>query len=296
MRVNAYSRGTVLPVDSGGKLRHDAWLEVTRTIRAVFMLSGAMLAASVSGAVAQEVDQAGLDRAREAPAPYAALPVFTPPAEPFDARACAEGRRTLSIPNTSANPFLKGIIDRMKAAGEQVGLKVVEWENRGQPSQWVQGFESAIREGPVTMNIGESLDWIVCASSDTEQLAGSCDRVPVFARGLPRGDDDHAGPVQPLGRDDCGLFPCHRDHRADHAGHPPVGDKRVQWRRPDPCRHDQPDHPRARGVGHRPIRQKGPRRTRRGLSVVAKTQKSTSNGSVTASVVDFARFSAINRA
>lgn len=99
------------------------------------MLSGAMLAAPVSGAVAREVDQAGLDRAREALAPYAALPVFTPPAEPFDARACAEGRRTLSIPNTSANPFLKRIIDRMKAAGEQVGLEVVECENRGQPSQ-----------------------------------------------------------------------------------------------------------------------------------------------------------------
>lgn len=120
---------------------------MTKTNRAAFMLSGALLAVAASGAVAQDVDQAGLDRAREALAPYAALPVFTPPGEPFDARACAEGARMLSIPNTSANPFLKGIIDRMKAAGEQIGLEVVEWENQGQPSQWVQGFEYAIREG-----------------------------------------------------------------------------------------------------------------------------------------------------
>lgn len=99
-----------------------------------------------SAAFAQDVDQAGLDRAREALAVYEALPVFTPPGEPFDARACAAGMRMLSIPNNSGNPFLKGIIDRMKAAGELVGLEVVEWENQGQPSQWVQGFEYAIRE------------------------------------------------------------------------------------------------------------------------------------------------------
>jgi ribose transport system substrate-binding protein len=52
----------------------------------------------------------------------------------------------LSIPNNSTNPFLKGIIDRMKVVGEELGLEVVEWENQGQPSQWVQGFEYAIRE------------------------------------------------------------------------------------------------------------------------------------------------------
>ena len=52
----------------------------------------------------------------------------------------------LSIPNSSGNPFLKGIIDREKAAGKLVGLEVKEWENQGQPSQWVQGMEYAIRD------------------------------------------------------------------------------------------------------------------------------------------------------
>lgn len=59
----------------------------------------------------------------------------------------------LSIPNSSANPFLKGIIDRMQAVGEQIGLEVVEWENQGQPSQWVQGFDYAIRENFEIINL-----------------------------------------------------------------------------------------------------------------------------------------------
>ena len=84
-----------------------------RTKHAAFMLSAAFAALTALPSVAQEVDQAGLDRAREALAPYAALPVFTPPGEAFDAVACAEGVKMLSIPNSSANPFLKGIIDRI---------------------------------------------------------------------------------------------------------------------------------------------------------------------------------------
>lgn len=96
-------------------------------------------------AIAQDADE-GLARAAERLAVYAELPVFTPPGEPFDIRACVAGSKMLSIPNTSANPFLKGIIDRMKAVGDEIGLEVVEWENQGQPSQWVQGFDFAIRE------------------------------------------------------------------------------------------------------------------------------------------------------
>lgn len=112
------------------------------------MASGVAIALclGIQAQAADEAGEAGLERAREALEPYLNLPVFTPPGEPFDARACAEGRRQLSIPNTSSNPFLKGIIDRMKEAGALIGLEVVEWENQGQPSQWVQGVEYAIRE------------------------------------------------------------------------------------------------------------------------------------------------------
>ncbi len=88
----------------------------------------------------------GLAKAKESLAKYTAMPQFVAPGEPFDAKKCAAGKKMMSIPNNSANPFLKGIIDREKAAGAKVGLEVTEWENQGQPSQWIQGVELAIRD------------------------------------------------------------------------------------------------------------------------------------------------------
>ncbi|MCU0789904.1 MAG: sugar ABC transporter substrate-binding protein [Nitratireductor sp.] len=113
-------------------------------LKSMLLVAGAAVAATATLAHAQ--DDAGLARAKEALAVYQAKPVFKAPGEPFDAKACAAGKKQLSIPNNSANPFLKGIIDRMKKVGDELGLQVVEWENQGQPSQWVQGFEFAIRD------------------------------------------------------------------------------------------------------------------------------------------------------
>ena len=87
-------------------------------------------------AVANE-SQDGIAYAERQLRPYASQPVFRAPGDPFDVRACAKAKSMLSIPNPSANPFLKGIIDRMKRVGAEVGFKVIEWENQGQPSQWV---------------------------------------------------------------------------------------------------------------------------------------------------------------
>lgn len=109
------------------------------------ILAGAALAVFSLPAFADATAD-GIARAQTNLAPYEAKPVFTAPGEPFDARKCAAGKKMLSIPNTSANPFLKGIIDREIAAGELVGLTVKEWQNQGQPSQWVQGFDQAIRD------------------------------------------------------------------------------------------------------------------------------------------------------
>ena len=88
----------------------------------------------------------GLARAQASLAKYTAMPAFVAPGDPFDAKKCAAGKKMMSIPNTSANPFLKGIIEREKAAGAKVGLDVKEWENQGQPSQWIQGVELAARD------------------------------------------------------------------------------------------------------------------------------------------------------
>lgn len=115
-----------------------------RVVRAL-VLSGASLALAT---VAAHADAAadGLAAAKQKLQKYTEKPVFVAPGEAFDAKACANGKKQLSIPNSSANPFLKGIIDREKKAGAEVGLQVREWENQGQPSQWVQGMEFAIRD------------------------------------------------------------------------------------------------------------------------------------------------------
>jgi ribose transport system substrate-binding protein len=117
---------------------------IKRFVRTL-LLSGASLAFACGLAHADAAAD-GLARAKEKLQKYTEKPVFVAPGEAFDAKACAKGKKQLSIPNSSANPFLKGIIDREKKAGAEVGLQVREWENQGQPSQWVQGMEFAIRD------------------------------------------------------------------------------------------------------------------------------------------------------
>jgi len=121
-------------------------------LKTTTLAAAATLAVAVPTAYAQDAEE-GLARAADRLSVYTQQPVFTPPGEAFDIRACVDGRKMLAIPNSSANPFLKGIIDRMKAVGEQIGLEVVEWENQGQPSQWVQGFDFAIRENFDIINL-----------------------------------------------------------------------------------------------------------------------------------------------
>lgn len=112
---------------------------------AASIVAGAMVAAG-SLPVLADASADGLAKAKKELEPYTQKPKFVAPGEPFDAKKCAMGKKQLSIPNSSANPFLKGIIDREKKAGALVGLEVKEWENQGQPNQWVQGMEYAIRD------------------------------------------------------------------------------------------------------------------------------------------------------
>ncbi|MCP5471597.1 MAG: sugar ABC transporter substrate-binding protein [Sinobacteraceae bacterium] len=89
---------------------------------------------------------------------HRAKPVFVAPGAAFDARQCAAGKKMLSIPNSSANPFLKGIIKREIEVGKQLGLTVQEWQNQGQPSQWAQGVEFAVRDRFDIVNLISGVD------------------------------------------------------------------------------------------------------------------------------------------
>jgi ribose transport system substrate-binding protein len=120
-------------------------MEMIREILRISFLATAVIAAGTLPVMADAASD-GLAKAKQELAVYTQKPVFKAPGEAFDAKACANGKKQLSIPNSSTNPFLKGIIDREKKAGAEIGLQVKEWENQGQPSQWVQGMEFAIRD------------------------------------------------------------------------------------------------------------------------------------------------------
>lgn len=100
----------------------------------------------------------GLAKAKENLVKYTSKPEFVAPGEPFDAKACAAGKKMMSIPNNSANPFLKGIIDRMKAAGADLGLDVVEGQNQGTPAEWVQQVELATRDKYAIIDLISGID------------------------------------------------------------------------------------------------------------------------------------------
>jgi len=112
------------------------------TIRVMY--AGLALGALGSTAFADEASD-GVARATEIIEAHRKPPVYTPAGEAFDIKAVAAGKKMISIPNTSSNQFLKGIISREIEVGKEIGLDVREWENQGQPSQWVQGIEYAMQ-------------------------------------------------------------------------------------------------------------------------------------------------------
>jgi ribose transport system substrate-binding protein len=115
----------------------------TQMRRTIVALAAAIFGMSVSAGAALAED--GLDRAKAVVDFYKTKPEFHPRGQPFDAKSCAAGKKMLSIPNSSANPFLKGIIAQEIKDGKEIGLAVTEWENQGQPNQWVQGMNFAIQ-------------------------------------------------------------------------------------------------------------------------------------------------------
>jgi len=83
-------------------------------------------------------------RAKQQLDAYRGLPKFVSAGPGFDAKKCMADKSILGIPVSSANPFTKNINKAMGDVAKKVGFKFTEWENQGQPSQWVQGMNYAI--------------------------------------------------------------------------------------------------------------------------------------------------------
>jgi ribose transport system substrate-binding protein len=67
------------------------------------------------------------------------------PGKPFEAKK-AVGKTIFSIQENSANPFTNTIVAGMKEVADKIGIKLVDYPNQGQRTQWIQGIQEAISQ------------------------------------------------------------------------------------------------------------------------------------------------------
>ncbi|UKA64605.1 sugar ABC transporter substrate-binding protein [Arthrobacter sp. FW306-04-A] len=91
-----------------------------------------------------------------------AAPSFSPPGPAFDASK-AKGKVVANISLNSTVPFNQIVDAAMGDAGKAAGVKVVQFTNQGQVSQWIQGMDSAI---------AQKVDAIVLEGSPDPKLLG----------------------------------------------------------------------------------------------------------------------------
>ena len=73
-----------------------------------------------------------------------AEPTFSPPGPAFDASK-AKGKTIVNVSLNSTVPFNQIVDAAMGEAGKDAGVKVVQFTNQGQVSQWIQGVQSGDR-------------------------------------------------------------------------------------------------------------------------------------------------------
>lgn len=74
------------------------------------------------------------------------LPVFTPPGDAFDAKACMKGKKLMVVPFSSAVEFTGAVATRMTQIAKEIGFEYDHYQTQGQPSQWIQGINQAITQ------------------------------------------------------------------------------------------------------------------------------------------------------
>jgi ribose transport system substrate-binding protein len=100
--------------------------------------SGSASSGSGCPAGAKEELQAKLDK-------YRAVPTFEAPGPAFDASK-ARGKKVFNIPLLSTDTFNQ-IVDKASAeAAKAAGLEFVQYNNEGDPAQWVAGMNQAIAQ------------------------------------------------------------------------------------------------------------------------------------------------------
>jgi ribose transport system substrate-binding protein len=100
-------------------------------------------AASSSGSAAA----CDLSKVNAALDKYSGIPEYKDPGPAFDISK-AKGKTIFNIQESSANPFTQALTAAMTTAAEKVGIKVVDYPNQGDHTQWIQGMNAAIAQKP----------------------------------------------------------------------------------------------------------------------------------------------------
>jgi ribose transport system substrate-binding protein len=102
--------------------------------------TGSTAAGSAAPACDLSKVNAGLDT-------YSSIPAYQDPGPAFDISK-ARGKTIFNIQESSANPFTQALTASMTAAAEKVGMKVIDYPNQGDHTQWIQGMNAAIAQKP----------------------------------------------------------------------------------------------------------------------------------------------------
>lgn len=128
----------------------------SRSLRTVATIGAATLALSLaacsSGGTASDASGGGgaacdLTAVNSALDKYSGAPEYKDPGPAFDMSKAA-GKTIFNIQESSANPFTQALTTSMTQAAEKVGMKVVDYPNQGDHTQWIQGMNAAIAQKP----------------------------------------------------------------------------------------------------------------------------------------------------
>lgn len=107
---------------------------------------------SGSGAAAGGGASCDLTQVNAALDKYSAVPTYKDPGPAVDMSA-AEGKTIFNIQESSANPFTQALTTSMTEAAGKVGMKVVDYPNQGDRTQWIQGMNAAIAQRPAAITL-----------------------------------------------------------------------------------------------------------------------------------------------
>ena len=100
--------------------------------------SGSTTSDGGGGGDAQSTAKAAIEKGKQ-------IPQFSLDAESFDASK-ASGMTIFNIPVSSAIPYVASVDKQMQKIAKERGIKWVQFENQGNPTQWATGMNQAISQ------------------------------------------------------------------------------------------------------------------------------------------------------